>query len=131
MNSIESTTEQDTVAALFLEKLEMINLVTLRDISPISYERNGNRVARAREVRKFFKELGIKGCSVTAPNYSMASTIEIRSPRFQYVPENPTLNSRNTRIRTLLETVLIAAYPNTQNRSDSMTDYYDSCWSIN
>jgi len=101
----------------------------------------------AAEVRKMFKELGIKGVSVTAPNYSMASMIDIRLPKVtecnydtltveqQYgdLPHNqlcPACLERWT-AEQKIEAILALAFPDLNDRSDGQSDYFDRCFSFN
>lgn len=99
------------------------------------------RKERAAKVRELFKSLGIKGVSVTAPSYSMAQAIHIRVP---YLGEHDHISAYNdypTRQRCPhckkrtdaehhLEKIILAAYPDLEDRNDVMTDYFDYCLSF-
>lgn len=116
--------------------------------------RKEHRKEWAKQVRKLLKSLNIKGVSVTTPNYSMASTIQIRveyGPEFskdhQPVHEAGEIRERrNTTYRgsvhfcpycsvrkdvhDKLEQIILAAFPDLDDRSDSISDYYNYCLSI-
>lgn len=108
-------------------------------------------------VKRLLKDLGLGFVSVTAPNYSMAQSIDIR---FHQV-ETPAESTEHQRLhdeidraeiatgglhvgfnRTCkhchqrwaahqaLERIILAAYPDLDNRSDSQSDYFDYCLSI-
>lgn len=95
-------------------------------------------------VRALFKDLGIPHVSVTAPVYSMAQSIRISIPSTShayhrgYEPNRYDPNSyrncprcsRRHAAENRLERLILAAYPDLNNRSDSMTDYFDYCLSI-
>ena len=100
----------------------------------------------AASARQLFKQLGIKGISVTAPNYSMAQAVHVRIPHIQ-LPEisrdTCTSEEKDTYLATHREgweireeinrgirRILFDAYPNHRDRSDAMSDYYDFCWSV-
>jgi hypothetical protein len=103
------------------------------------------RKERAAKVRKLFKSLGIKGVSVTAPSYSMAQAIHIRLPYDSYhehathytfdeaqqrmVSNCPICAKKNAADRHL-EAIILAAYPDLEDRNDPMTDYYNYCLSF-
>lgn len=88
----------------------------------ISQDRCMPRKDQAAATRKLFRRLGITGLSVTAPNYSMASTVHIGTRDGSYI-------HHETRAKLLA--ILNVAFPNHDDRSESMTDYFDSCWSFN
>jgi hypothetical protein len=98
------------------------------------------RTVWAAEVRKLFRSMGLKGISVTAPNYSMAQAIDIKTPRNEpeptvkdehgydnYHPEY--LAARNAALAKV-EAIIVAAFPDLDNRSDFISDYFDYCLSI-
>jgi hypothetical protein len=116
--------------------------------------RNLTRKEWAQNVRSLFKSLGLGWVSVTAPNYSMASSIDIRF----HTPDNFTgaHEAKHAEIDELqrgayewlgyghycpwckqqweahhrLEQIILAAFPDLNNRSDSMSDHFDFCLSI-
>ena len=130
---------------------EQIEAVILDNVPTMTTERNFGRKNQAAMARQLFKTLGIKGVSVTAENYSMASTVSIRMPekettgadfvldgvnyRGQSWSDMPSdvpakiINSRRYRAQGLLGSILSIAFPNCDDRSDSQSDYFDSCWS--
>ena len=118
-------------------------------IPVMSRDRCITRKQQAQLTRDLFKQLGLKGISVTAPNYSMASTVSISIPKLEihcpdYWPHGgpnvhggaPPKDQRcptcreNRRIAEKVEEILARAFPNHDNRSDSQSDYFDYCWSI-
>lgn len=98
----------------------------------------------AAEVRKLLKELGIKGISVTAPNYSMAQSIDITFPPIEHPGRDLAVASdwrdhehlscpvceRSHQAKARLEEIILAAFPDLDNRSDSLIDHYDYKFSI-
>lgn len=99
----------------------------------------------AASVRQTFRALGIKGISVTAPNYSMAQGIDIRIPaidrrgvpftasqeeREEYEAETNMLRQAREHIQNNLHYILETAYPNMTDRSDVQSDYFDYRWSV-
>ncbi len=114
--------------------------VDLAKVPVMSDDRHIERKVQAALARKLFKQLGIPGVSVTTPNYSMASVVDVAIPtRNDYTvrredggfdfQEDPAARA-NTEAERKIETILAIAFPKHDDRSDSMTDYYDSCWSI-
>jgi hypothetical protein len=98
------------------------------------------RTTRAAAVRKLFRDMGLKGISVTAPNYSMAQSIDIKTPRNEPEPtvkdehgydnyHSEYLAARNAALAKV-EAIVVAAFPDLNDRSEYMTDYYDFCLSI-
>jgi hypothetical protein len=114
----------------------------------MSVDRFISRKEQARLVRELFKRLGIRGLSVTAPNYSMASTVHINLPNFHAdftgyaefqnetwscIPSSCPVkicDKARCACRTALDSILLRAFPNHGDRSDVQSDYFDSCWSI-
>jgi hypothetical protein len=103
--------------------------------------RHESRKERAKAVRALFKSMGLKGISVTAPNYSMAQSIDICIPRDSYcdnpIHQDPSKNnsdctecSRVWKAKQRLEPIILAAFPDLDNRSDSQSDHFDYCLSI-
>ena len=101
--------------------------------------RRESRKVWAAEVRKLLRSLGIKGVSVTAPNYSMASSIDIHIPAaaehdrgaagHEYL-SCPTCG-QHTRAEKKIRDIILAAFPDLNDRSESQSDYFDFCLSIN
>ena len=105
---------------------------------PVMTTERGNRKLRASLARELFRKLGLKGISVTAPNYSMAQSVHVRQPERQdrelneegFYDADGAVNIANREAADKIESILLAAMPNTDNRSDYSTDYFDSCWSL-
>lgn len=103
--------------------------VTLGQIQPARIERRPGRKVLAAEARKVLRSLGIRGVSVTAPNYSMAQSVSVAIPHFEELNDENRWPERAA-LRTKVEAILFAAFPNHRDRSESGTDYYDYCWSV-
>jgi hypothetical protein len=108
------------------------------------------------QIRQLFKDLGIKGVSVTVPNYSMAQVVNIRLPSVSFNDEHeaqhlvidsayraqadptpwmgfayycPICQEQQAAHKHIKEIVL-AAFPDLDDRSDPITDYFDACLSV-
>lgn len=98
--------------------------------------RSKGRRARAQAIRALLKDLRIPAVSVTAPSYSMAQSIDIALPRVSHehcgteYRDCPRCQRRYV-ARERLEKLILAAYPDLNDRSDLMTDHFDYCLSIN
>jgi hypothetical protein len=86
--------------------------------------RHAPRTEQARLARHLFRQLGVRGLNVTAPRYSMARAVDVRLPADSLAP------LPRTEMEDRVEFILDASFPNHDDRSDTMTDYYDFCWSI-
>lgn len=136
----------DRVSALY----DAIEAVDLSAVASTGLDRHEPRKVQAAAARKLFRELGIRGISVTAPNYSMAQSVDVRIPEpadsehhgdkwphgnsFELSRSEATrcpACARRSRIRDKVEAILARAFPNHDNRSDSQSDHFDFCWSIN
>lgn len=103
-----------------------------------SQDRGGDEKERGGKViLGLLKSLGVKGVSVTAPNYSMASSIDIRLPRRDDCVgadgyyDNATEGSRaNGRVRDKFNEILARAFPRHDDRSDAQSDHFDFKFSI-
>jgi hypothetical protein len=94
----------------------------------------------AAEVRGLLRSIGLNGISVTAPNYSMARAIDIRTPRNNPEPivkdedgwdaHHPAYRAARNAAVVRIEAIILAAFPDLDDRSDSMIDYYDYRLSI-
>jgi hypothetical protein len=96
----------------------------------------------AAAVRALLKRLGIKGVSVTTPNYSMAMGIQVRIPdrpedwQDDLHPHRPGDHTDCWRCqlakaaRVRLELLILAAFPDLDDRSDYSTNYYDAYLSV-
>jgi hypothetical protein len=104
-------------------------------VDPAMRDRPDKEIAVA--VRALLKQLGIKGCSVTTPRYSMAMGIEIRLPEYPS-DWDKTLHPHDTlgmvdcwrcmlgrAARDRFKTLLVAAFPDCEDRSDSFNEHYD------
>lgn len=141
------TSEYKTAAAKFAEFTKQVAAVDLAAVPVMSKDRCIPRKEQAKLARELFKSLGIKGISVTTPNCSMAQSVDVRLPRIDSDdpvhdhsahPHNwkatadercPVCEARRNASEKV-EKILLAAFPNHDNRSDSMTDYFDYCWSV-
>lgn len=105
--------------------------------------RHEERKDIAANIRKLFKRLGIVGVSVTVPRYSMAQSVDLSLPKspdeihpghehdwreheFATCPAC----QRSQRAQQHLEEVILSYFPDLNDRSDSMTDYFDYRLSI-
>lgn len=110
--------------------------------------RHQTRKEWAQAVRSLFKEIGIKGVSVTAPNYSQAQTIDIRLPELivdneqhQKLHDELWHTDRNNtdcpdcsqrwQAKQAIEKIILSAFPDLDNRSDNQSDYFNYCLSFN
>lgn len=98
--------------------------------------RHSPRKIQAKLVRALLKDLGIRGVSVTAPNYSMAQAIDVRIPSLGCGHESSEerwecagCNMRQAAIARL-EALILAAYPDMADRSDTQSDHFDYCLSM-
>lgn len=113
--------------------------VDLLEVGVVSYDRSICRKEQARLARDLFKRLGLKGASITAPNYSMASTVDVQIPRLEGAAgafgsaeyENDPIRRANCECDAKVKAILAAAFPNHNDRSRSIEDYFDAKWSIN
>ena len=125
--------------------LLLIETANLDAVPVFLLDRSATRKVQAAAARALFKQLGLKGISVTAPNYSMASMVHVNLPRteaskemiaewnaseFQSETAYGRLRSREHEAHRKLGQILAKAFPNHLDRSDVMSDYFDSCWSI-
>ena len=125
------------------ETFDSIQAVDLAAVPVMTKERHIARKEQAALARKLFKKLNIIGVSVTTPTHSMASTVDIRLPReqedmtgfedktYSELPGDHPVRlglGRRGAAREKLAAILGVAFPNHDDRSDSMTDYYDRKW---
>jgi len=122
-----------------------------------AFRENIRRLERkewAVKVRWLFKDLGIAGLSVTTPNHSMASSINIRIPDAPWYgaheAEHAKIDAaeRSTgawlgygtfcpfckethAARKQIEAIILAAFPDLDDRSHLVEDYFDFCFTIN
>jgi glycogen debranching enzyme len=127
-----------------------LDAIRLENVPVMTRDRHIPRKEQAALARQLFKRLGLKGISVTAPRYSGAHSVDVRLPaegkhNLNKWPHGNTWTAhgidRNAATRCpacrdreaakkKLEAILLAAFPNHDDRSDLQTDYYDFCWSI-
>lgn len=100
-------------------------------------------------VRKLLKDLGLKGISVTTPSYSMAQTIHVTLPDLGignddeahnrlhdelWKAQRPTVDcphcAQRWNARNRIEAIILAAFPDLENRSNTQYDHFDYCLSI-
>jgi hypothetical protein len=139
-----TTTASDTLA----DRLEQIDIATV----PVhALQRSAPRTVQAAAARSLFRSLGLRGISVTAPRYSMAHSVDVRIPREsdahdqdrwphdhsaccpdgEHTEENRCrVCARESWVRQRIEAILDLAFPNHRDRSDSQSDHFDFCWSI-
>lgn len=111
-----------------------------RTVPVMTTDRCLPRKEQARLLRLLCKQLGIPGLSVTAPSYSMASTVDVTYPaRIDHPPAaeggrdflaHSEAWAMNREIERMLETLLARAFPAHDDRSDYQSDYYNFCWSL-
>jgi len=106
-------------------------------VTTVTRDRHLPRKELAKLVRGLLKTLGVKGVSVTTPNYSMASSIDIRLPRRDdcvgpdgYYDEASEGARENNRVRAKFNEILARAFPQHDDRSDAQSDHFDFKFSI-
>ena len=106
--------------------------------APVAKIRQEPRKVWAVSVRTLLKTQGIKGVSVKTPNYSMAKSIEITVPKgdghicsMDISPMDCPACHRRGEAKRKLQDMILGAYPDLDDRSDSITDYFDFCLSFN
>lgn len=124
---------------------EALQRVSMFSIPVMTRDRFITTKQQAQLARELFRSLGLKGIGVKVPRYSMACVVEIRLPRLEVhcpdmQPHAPpghrqTLKTcptchQNSLMRQQVGTILLLAFPNHDDRSNSTVDYYDYCWSI-
>jgi hypothetical protein len=112
--------------------------------------RRESRKDIAKALRALFKRLDIVGVSVTAPNYSMASVVDVdfTRPEHDCNPDGTIWDKdergnalpygrrgcagceRTRRAEQRLGAIVLAAYPDMDDRSDSMVDHFDRRFSV-
>jgi hypothetical protein len=109
--------------------------------------RSATRKEWAAEVRKLLKSLNINGVSVTTPSHSMAQAIQISLPdeldnSIEHQKLHDELWKQNRpgtdcpqcgqrwNARKHLEAIILAAFPDLDDRSDLQSDCFDYCLSF-
>lgn len=108
-----------------------IAVVDVSKLPVLTRDRHIPRKEQAKLARQLFKSLGLKGISVTTPNYSMASTVHVSLPRLPWGEPGGADAIANHEAREKVAGILLAAFPNHNDRSDTQSDYFDYCWSFN
>lgn len=116
---------------------QVLGAINITEVPVVSLDRNIERKEQAKLARELFSKLGIKGISVTAPSYSMASSVHVSFPRrndYSAAPMEDLLNDpahqANNAAHDRIEAILLAAFPNSDDRSDTQSDHFDFRWSI-
>ncbi len=101
--------------------------------------RRVDRTDRAAMIRSLFKHLGLKGISVTTPSYSMASGNKVTiPPAAEHDRDRPSGHENVTcphcrehvAARRHVRALILAAFPDLDDRSDYQSDYHDNPLSI-
>ena len=113
--------------------------IDLAAVPVVCTDRHIPRKEQAALARKLFKSLGLRGISVTAPRYSMASSVDVSMPkREDYTRDDhgqidfatdPAAQA-NGEARHKVSAILDTAFPNHVDRSDGQSDHFDYRWSI-
>lgn len=126
--------------------------VDVRHVPVMSLDRSIPRKEQAKIARYLFKQIGLKGISVTCPNYSMAHSVDVvitgdpifpgdyiqgsKSYELTALSDMPVSlpaqqkRTRGYKARLKVEEILLKAFPNHGDRSEYGIDYYDSKWSV-
>lgn len=134
------------------ETISQINAVKVESVPVMTTDRHIPRKQQAALARKLFKSLGVRHLSVTTPNYSMASSVDVNFPAMELSSEDYMHNGESYQnrpwsempaeviakqkaeakwaARGRLAEIINKAFPNHDDRSDSQSDYFDSCWTI-
>lgn len=101
--------------------------------------RRMTQTERSAALRALLKSLGVKGVSVTSARGSMCYWSHIR---FDGVPHPPVANwcehnsrvcdvcQRNNAAERKVHRIVLAAYPDLDDRSDSQTDHFDFVYTV-
>ncbi len=126
-----------------------LGAVRLDSVPVFHVPRSLPRKEQAALARQLFRRLGLKGVSVTTPNYSMARVVDVHNPepahpgwlgseQWQHESYADIPESVPARMASLLryhaaervKMLLGHAFPSHDDRSDSQTDYFAACWSV-
>lgn len=121
-------------------------------IPVVCRDRGIARKEQAALARKLFKSLGVKGLSITTPNYSMAQSVDVTVPRIETTAEDFRFGGVDYQNETYadmpegvpakqkhlahwkaiekVQEILARAFPQHDDRSESISDYFDFCWSV-
>jgi hypothetical protein len=133
-NTINAT--EQTKALTLHARLDQIQESDVK--RDVVLERSCPRKELAAAARKLFKSLGLKGISVTAPNYSMAQSVDVSLPKredyvfdqFRMVIEGDEARAANNAAHDKIALILYTAFPSHRDRSDTQSDHFDYRWSI-
>jgi hypothetical protein len=141
MNTRTLTPEQLERTAKAMQLHAKLAAVDITEIPTLTLDRCISRKDQAKLARELFRKLGLKGISVTAPNYSMASTVDVSLPKrcdhdMEIVERDGNhgrdpAHQANCAAGRRIEAILLAAFPQHDDRSDYGADYSDRCWSVN
>jgi hypothetical protein len=155
-NFLWKLAEQSEAAIKFLEKETNTDnrYHVLEDVFSRSQIKRMLRTHRAAFVRQLLKKVGMKKFQVVTPKHAFATTVDIMFPGFPgfgydkvdewlaknnyskdaedcpYYEQAKVTQQRNSANIKLLNDLLIRLFPGTEDRSDLMTDYFDSKWHI-
>lgn len=112
--------------------------VDISEVTVMSLDRSIRRKEQAALARQLLKQLGIKGVSVTAPNYSMAQSVDVSLPKRDdyvfdkcgFVVEGDAARLANNDADSRVRSLLLAAFPRHDDRSETQSDYFDFKWSV-
>lgn len=141
MKTNETTTAAREAEQISAEALHArLAQIDLDSVFPITLDRHCGRKETARLARKVMKLHGIKGISITAPNYSMAQSVDVSMPRRQDYSifecydridfVNDPAAQANGAAAKKIEAILAKAFPNHDDRSELQSDYHDYKWSV-
>jgi hypothetical protein len=112
--------------------------VRMTDVPVVSEDRGLGSVETAKRVRELFSRLGLKGMSVTSsggghtqiriPQRQDAARYDVREQHWQQVADPANVSNQHDRDK--VKAILAMAFPNHDNRSDSMRDRFDFKWII-
>jgi len=86
----------------------------------------------AAAIRELFRDMGLRGISVKTPRYSMASTVAITVPKFEYLDQQVNDFVKGQRrlaaqaVSDKLTSIILAAFPDLDDRSDTISDYFNN-----
>ncbi len=136
------------------EVLNQIETANIPDVVNANM-RSNTRKDWAVAVRSLLKQIGISHISVTTPVYSMAQSIHISTPRFyEWTGAHETRHAEiddqerdnsewigygnhceyckaTAQAKRKLQAIILAAYPDLDDRSDMQSDHFNYCLSIN
>jgi hypothetical protein len=115
-------------AALALH--EALGRVDVDAITVVTADRGIYPKEQAALTRRLFKSLGLAGISVTTPVCLLAQGVDVKLPYRRDEVWDAGAASANQAACAKVEAILAVAFPNHDDRSDYMRDYYDFKWLI-